>query len=63
MAHPINKSTANDRRAFSLRLVGDDTRFVRREGILTSPPFPNVKLSHGDALEGEQEFPVIYREM
>ena len=37
---------------------GDDTRFVRREGIVTSPPFPGVTLEHGDVLAGE-EFPVL----
>ena len=55
---PANASKSNQRRAFSLRLVGDDTRFVRREGIVTSPPFPGVTLEHGDVLAGE-EFPVL----
>ncbi len=55
---PANASKSNQRRAFSLRLVGDDTRFVRREGITTSPPFPGVTLAHGDVLAGE-EFPVL----
>ena len=55
---PANVSKSNQRRAFSLRLVGDDTRFVRREGIVTSPPFPGVSLEHGDVLAGE-EFPVL----
>ena len=32
------------RRAFSLRLVGDGANFVRREGLITSPPFNNIAL-------------------
>ena len=58
---PANTSRRNQRRAFSLRLVGDDTYFVRREGIVTSPPFPAVTLRHGDILSGE-EFPVLLGE-
>lgn len=55
-----NNSASAQRRAFSLRLVGDDVRFVSREGIVTSPPFSEVKLKHGDALTGE-EFPTLYQ--
>ena len=55
---PANTGQTRERRAFSLRLVGDDVRFVRREGIVTSPPFPNVTLAHGVPLSGE-EFPVL----
>ena len=55
---PANTSKRNQRRAFSLRLVGDDTHFVRREGIVTSPPFPGVTLNHGDVLSGD-EFPIL----
>ena len=54
---PANTSKSNQRRAFSLRLVGDDTHFVRREGIVTSPPFPGVTLNHGERLAGD-EFPI-----
>ena len=55
---PANTSESNQRRAFSLRLVGDDAHFVRREGIVTSPPFPCVTLKHGDRLAGN-EFPIL----
>ena len=55
---PANTSASAQRRAFSLRLLGDDVRFVRREGIVTSPPFKQVTLQHGDALTGA-EFPVL----
>ena len=57
---PANTSATTARRAFSLRLVGDDARFVRREGIKTSPPFPDVSLESGALLHGPQ-FPILYR--
>lgn len=53
---PANHSASSQRRAFSLRLVGDDARFARREGITTSPPFEGVTLEHGAALDAP-EFP------
>lgn len=56
---PANNSPTSRRRAFSLRLVGDDVRFVRREGIVTSPPFPNVTLKHHAPLVAD-EFPVLF---
>jgi len=46
------------RRAFSLRLVGDDARYVERPGP-TSPPFPGHDMKPGDRLR-EDWFPVIY---
>lgn len=55
---PANPSRTSQRRAFSLRLLGDDVRFVRREGIVTSPPFKQVTLAHGDRLVAE-EFPIL----
>ena len=55
---PANNSATEQRRAFSLRLVGDDATFARREGIITSPPFETVTLNHGDPLDGP-EFPVL----
>jgi ectoine hydroxylase-related dioxygenase (phytanoyl-CoA dioxygenase family) len=55
---PANRSTAR-RRAFSARWVGDDATFADRGGK-TSPPFPDLKLRHGDPLDAP-EFPVVYR--
>lgn len=55
---PANTSKAEQRRAFSLRLMGDDVRFARREGINTSPPFRNVTLKHGDVMDAP-EFPLL----
>ncbi|MCK0168399.1 phytanoyl-CoA dioxygenase family protein [Jannaschia sp. S6380] len=45
------------RRAFSLRLVGDDARYVARPGP-TSPPFPGHGMQPGDRLR-EDWFPTI----
>ena len=46
------------RRAFSLRLVGDDARYVERAGR-TSPPYPGHNMVPGQKLR-EDWFPVIY---
>ena len=53
-----NRSAAR-RRAFSLRLMGDDARYVERPGP-TSPPFPGHGMQPGDRLR-EDWFPTIYR--
>ncbi|MEC7257243.1 MAG: phytanoyl-CoA dioxygenase family protein, partial [Pseudomonadota bacterium] len=53
-----NTSVAR-RRAFSLRLVGDDARYVERPGP-TSPPFPGHGMQPGEPLRDDW-FPVIYR--
>ena len=45
------------RRAFSLRLVGDDARFTVRPGP-TSPPFPGHGMVEGDRLRDDW-FPLI----
>lgn len=47
----------NRRRAFSLRFVGDDARFITRPGR-TSPPFPGHDMRDGDRLR-EDWFPVL----
>lgn len=46
------------RRAFSLRLVGDDARYVERPGP-TSPPFPGHEMQPGQKLRADW-FPVIF---
>ena len=53
---PVNNS-GERRRAFSSRWVGDDCRFARRDGV-TSPPFREVRLEHGAALNSP-EFPLV----
>ena len=55
---PANNSASTGRRAFSLRLLGDDIRFARREGVVTSPPFRGVELKHGAVMDAP-EFPLI----
>ncbi|MEM7746036.1 MAG: phytanoyl-CoA dioxygenase family protein [Pseudomonadota bacterium] len=55
---PANTSRSTQRRAFSLRLLGEGARFARRDGIVTSPPFEQISLKHGDPLVAE-EFPVL----
>ncbi len=44
--------TADRRRAFALRLVGDDARYITRPGP-TSPPFPGHGMSDGDKLRSD----------
>jgi ectoine hydroxylase-related dioxygenase (phytanoyl-CoA dioxygenase family) len=51
--------THTRRRAFSLRLLGDDARYVERPGR-TSPPFPGHGMKPGDKLR-EDWFPIILR--
>lgn len=46
------------RRVFSLRLVGDDARYVERPGR-TSPPFPGHGMQPGQRLR-EDWFPIIF---
>ena len=55
---PANSDANSQRRAFSLRLLGEGAKFARREGIVTSPPFTQLKLKDGDPLEAD-EFPVL----
>ncbi len=52
-------NAAQRRRAFSLRLLGDDARYVERPGR-TSPPFPGHAMTPGQKLR-EDWFPVIWR--
>ena len=55
---PANSSASQQRRAFSLRLLGDDARFARRDGVVTSPPFRGVTLPHGAVMDAP-EFPIL----
>ncbi|MDW4498685.1 phytanoyl-CoA dioxygenase family protein [Sulfitobacter sp. D35] len=52
-------TTTRRRRAFSVRFVGDDARYVTRPGR-TSPPFPEHGMTDGDRLR-EDWFPVLFR--
>ncbi|MBO9465577.1 phytanoyl-CoA dioxygenase family protein [Tropicibacter sp. R15_0] len=51
-------TTDQRRRAFSLRLLGDDARYVTRPGR-TSPPFPGHEMQEGQRLR-EDWFPVLF---
>ncbi len=51
--------TGDRRRAFSVRFVGDDARFVERPGP-TSPPFPGHDMVAGQRLR-EDWFPILHR--
>jgi len=53
-----NTSTTR-RRAFSLRLVGDDAHYVTRPGR-TSPPFPGHGMQDGERLRDDW-FPLLYQ--
>lgn len=50
--------TTERRRAFSLRLVGDDARYIERPGP-TSPPFPGHAMKQGQKLRKDW-FPKIW---
>lgn len=52
-------TAATRRRAFSLRLVGEDARYVERPGR-TSPPFPGHDMQPGERLR-EDWFPYLVR--
>lgn len=52
-------AAARRRRAFSLRLLGDDARYVTRPGP-TSPPFPGHDMTDGQRLRDDW-FPVLWR--
>ncbi|MED5220857.1 MAG: hypothetical protein VYD11_04410, partial [Actinomycetota bacterium] len=51
------RGTAGLRRAFSLRVVGDDARYVQRSGR-TSPPFDGHGMVDGQRLR-EDWFPML----
>ena len=53
----INK-TLKSRRAFSMRFIGDDVRYIDRKGA-TSPPFDGINLRSGDLMR-EDWFPKIF---
>ena len=57
--HGARANTSNQRRrAFSVRLVGDDARYVERSGR-TSPPYPGHNMQAGQRLRTDW-FPVVY---
>lgn len=55
---PPTTGLKSRRRGFSTRWLGDDARFATR-AWQTSPPYPEVELNHGDAMEHDS-FPTIW---
>ena len=51
-------NSSNLRRAFSMRFIGDDVRYVERDGK-TSPPFDGINLKTGSTLRKDW-FPVVW---
>ena len=49
---------ASRRRALSLRYLGDDARYITRQGR-TSPPFPNHGMGDGEPMRSDW-FPVVW---
>ena len=58
----VHGSTGNNsslsRRAFSMRFIGDDVRFIQRKGT-TSPPFEGINLKTDDIMR-EDWFPKVF---
>ncbi len=50
--------TSKSRRAFSMRFIGDDIRYINRGGA-TSPPFDGINLKSGDYMR-EDWFPKVF---
>lgn len=61
--HTLHGARGNEaaarRRAFSLRLLGDDARYIERPGP-TSPPFPDHGMKAGDRIR-EDWFPTLFQ--
>ena len=50
--------TSLQRRAFSMRFIGDDVKFLKRNGP-TSPPFDGINLMNGDKMRADW-FPEVF---
>jgi ectoine hydroxylase-related dioxygenase (phytanoyl-CoA dioxygenase family) len=50
--------TSSQRRAFSMRFIGDDVKFLKRNGP-TSPPFDGINLMNGDKMRADW-FPEVF---
>ncbi len=56
---PPTEGLKSRRRGFSTRWIGSDATFAER-AWKTSPPYPDVKLKHGDAMD-HASFPVVWQ--
>ena len=54
----LENNTPKSRRAFSMRFIGDDVKYIDRGGP-TSPPFDGIKLKNGDLMR-EDWFPKVF---
>ena len=51
-------NTSKSRRAFSMRFIGDDVKYIDRGGP-TSPPFDGINLKTGDSMRDDW-FPKVF---
>ena len=51
-------NTSGSRRAFSMRFIGDDVKYIDRGGP-TSPPFDGINLKTGDLMRKDW-FPIVF---
>ena len=58
-ALPICNTDKIPRRAFSIRFIGDDVKYIDRGGE-TSPPFKGINLNNGAKMR-EDWFPIVWR--
>ena len=59
IVHGASGNNSQDRRrAFSMRFLGDDVRYLDRGGE-TSPPFAGINLNPGDSMRADW-FPVVW---
>ncbi|MGI9310271.1 MAG: phytanoyl-CoA dioxygenase family protein [bacterium] len=56
---PATRAMKSRRRGFSTRWLGDDARFAQRPWT-TSPPFPELRLKPGEAMD-DPAFPLVWR--
>ena len=57
--HGASGNNSKDRRrAFSMRFIGDDVKFIKRSGE-TSPPFKGINLKNGEKMRKDW-FPVVW---
>tara|TARA_B100001029_G_C14990979_1_gene412029 strand:+ start:276 stop:1067 length:792 start_codon:yes stop_codon:yes gene_type:complete len=54
----LGNSDNKPRKAFSARFIGDDVRYIDRQGE-TSPPFKGINLKSGDKMRNDW-FPVVW---
>ena len=54
----LGNNENKSRKAFSVRFIGDDVRYVKRQGE-TSPPFHGINLKPGDKIRKDW-FPVVW---